>query len=296
MRKKGILLCAFSAMSFGFVPLFTKVVMQEGLDVVAIGFFRFLGLGLFSLGMIRLQKRPFSIEIKRFPAIVADSFFQVVTMLLLSASYLFIPTGNATSLHFMYPVFVFLILYLYYKNRFSGMQWLALVLCASGIVCFIDFDNMNNWIGMGIAIASGLTYAIYMVILDKQGLAQIDPFVLSFIGCVLETVFLAILGLGMGSFHLSLNASGVLSLVILAGLSVCGTLLLQVGTRYIGSGMASLFCLFEPLTSLICGWMILKDPLRWGSVLGCLLIFGGILLILKPPKRSQMKKIKWIKK
>ena len=296
MRQKGFLLCGLSAMSFGFVPLFTKVVMQEGMDVVAIGFFRFLGLGLFSLLMILAQKRPLSVDAKQFPAIVVDSFFQVVTMLLLSASYLFIPTGNATSLHFMYPIFVFLILYLYYKNRFSKMQWIALICCAIGIVCFIDFDNMNNWIGMGIAIASGLTYAIYMVILDKQGLAKIDPFVLSFIGCVLETIFLAVLGLAMGSFQMTLNAMGIFSLVILAGLSVCGTLLLQVGTRYIGSGMASLFCLFEPLTSLICGWMILKDPLRWGSVLGCLLIFGGILLILKPPKRSQMKKIKWIKK
>lgn len=282
-------------MSFGFVPLFTKVVMQEGLDVVAIGFFRFLGLGLFSLLMILVQKRPLSVDAKQFPAIVVDSFFQVVTMLLLSASYLFIPTGNATSLHFMYPVFVFLILYLYYKNRFSKMQWIALILCAIGIVCFIDFDNMNNWIGMGIAIASGLTYAIYMVILDKQGLAKIDPFVLSFIGCVLETIFLAILGQAMGSFQMTLNAIGIFSLVILAGLSVCGTLLLQVGTRYIGSGMASLFCLFEPLTSLVCGWLILKDPLRWGSVLGCVLIFGGILLILKPSKRTKEKKIKWVK-
>ena len=160
---------------------------------------------------------------------------------------------------------------------------------------FIDFDNMNNWIGMGIAIASGLTYAIYMVILDKQGLAKIDPFVLSFIGCVLETIFLAVLGLAMGSFQMTLNAMGIFSLVILAGLSVCGTLLLQVGTRYIGSGMASLFCLFEPLTSLVCGWLILKDPLRWGSVLGCVLIFGGILLILKPSKRTKKKKIKWVK-
>ena len=282
-------------MSFGFVPLFTKVVMQEGLDVVAIGFFRFLGLGLFSLLMILVQKRPLSVDANQFPAIVVDSFFQVVTMLLLSASYLFIPTGNATSLHFMYPVFVFLILYLYYKNRFSKMQWIALICCAIGIVCFIDFDNMNNWIGMGIAIASGLTYAIYMVILDKQGLAKIDPFVLSFIGCVLETIFLAVLGLAMGSFQMTLNAMGILSLFILAGLSVCGTLLLQVGTRYIGSGMASLFCLFEPLTSLVCGWLILKDPLRWGSVLGCVLIFGGILLILKPSKRTKEKKIKWVK-
>ena len=138
---------------------------------------------------------------------------------------------------------------------------------------------------MLIAIVSGLTYAIYMVILDKQGLASLNPFVLAFYACLMEVLVLGIIGLCLGSFSITINGLALVSLITLSALSIAGTLLLQVGTRLIGSGMASLFCLFEPLTSLFCGWFLLKDPILLSNILGCIFIFAGIFLIMKPKKR-----------
>ena len=140
---------------------------------------------------------------------------------------------------------------------------------------------------MLIAIVSGLTYAIYMVILDKQGLAALNPFVLAFYACIMEVIVLGIIGIASGSFSVTVNGLAIVSLIALSALSIGGTLLLQVGTRLIGSGMASLFCLFEPLTSLFCGWFLLKDPILVTNILGCILIFAGIFLIMKPKKRRR---------
>ncbi len=285
--KKGMILSITSAICFGLVPLFTKIVLSMNYDVIAIGFFRFLGLGIFSACMIKIKKVPLKLDVSILPSIALDSFFQVLTLILLSTSYLFIPTGNATSLHFMYPIFVFLILYFYYKNHFSRVQWIALILSILGILFFIDFGNMNNGIGMLIAIVSGLTYAIYMVILDKQGLAALNPFVLAFYACIMEVIVLGIIGIASGSFSVTVNGLAIVSLIALSALSIGGTLLLQVGTRLIGSGMASLFCLFEPLTSLFCGWFLLKDPILVTNILGCILIFASIFLIMKPKKRRR---------
>lgn len=282
-----MVLSIISAISFGLVPLFTKVLLSMDYDVIAIGFFRFLGLGIFSGLMIYFQKLPCKLETRLLIPIALDSVFQVVTLILLSTSYLFIPTGNATSLHFMYPIFVFLILYFYYKNHFSKTQWVALFLSIVGIVFFIDFGNLDNGIGLLIAIVSGLTYAIYMVILDKQGLALLNPFVLAFYACTMEVIVLGLVGLGQGSFAITIDPLAIFSLIALSALSIAGTLLLQVGTRLIGSGMAALFCLFEPLTSLFCGWFILKDSILMTNVLGCILIFTGIFLIMKPKKRRK---------
>ena len=142
------MLSIISAVSFGLVPLFTKVVLDLNFDVYAIGFFRFLGLGIFSYCMLRLKKQSLKMDSRCLFSIGIDSFFQVITLLLLSTSYLYIPTGNATSLHFMYPIFVFLILFLYYKNRFSRTQWIALVISIVGILFFIDFKDLNNGYGM----------------------------------------------------------------------------------------------------------------------------------------------------
>ena len=284
--RQGILLSIISAVSFGLVPLFTKVVLDLNFDVYAIGFFRFLGLGIFSYCMLRLKKQSLKMDGRQLFSIGIDSFFQVITLLLLSTSYLYIPTGNATSLHFMYPIFVFLILFLYYKNRFSRTQWIALVISIVGILFFIDFKDLNNGYGMALAVISGFTYACYMVVLDKQGLAALNPFVVAFYACLMEVVVLFCICLLKGSFNVIWNWQAAGSLFLLVGLSISGVLLLQVSTRLIGSATASLFCLFEPLTSLFCGWLILKDTMQFSNIIGCLLIFTGIFLIMKPKRRK----------
>ena len=143
--KKGMFLSIISAICFGLVPLFTKIVLAMDYDVIAIGFFRFLGLGIFSACMIKIKKISLKLDVSIFPSIAIDSSFQVVTLILLSTSYLFIPTGNATSLHFMYPIFVFLILYFYYKNHFSKVQWIAFDLIDLRDHIFYRFWQYEQW-------------------------------------------------------------------------------------------------------------------------------------------------------
>ena len=85
--KKGMILSIISAICFGLVPLFTKIVLSMNYDVIAIGFFRFLGLGIFSACMIKIKKVPLKLDVSILPSIALDSFFQVLTLILLSTSY-----------------------------------------------------------------------------------------------------------------------------------------------------------------------------------------------------------------
>lgn len=286
MNGKGILLSVVSAISFGLVPLFSKVAMSYGLDAIGISLMRCIMLLFFSIGMIVYRKVDWRIEKSKYLSIGLATGFQLLTMILLNWSYAYIPTGNATSIHFTYPICVFLLLVFYYKNKFTVTQWVALVLSLIGILFFLDLKNMSNMFGMAIALISGWTYAVYMVILDKHGLAKLDPFVLAGIMCFIQVIVLMILLLFKGGLGISLNWNWLGAVIIASVLAIVGTLLLQIGTRLIGSGMASLFCLFEPLTSLFTGWLFLNDHLSIFHLIGCFLIFSGILLIVHPQKKT----------
>ena len=47
-------------------------------------------------------------------------------------------------------------------------------------VVFHGFRKFENLAGVAMALASGMTYAFYMVLLEKQGLSRLNPFLCSF--------------------------------------------------------------------------------------------------------------------
>ena len=280
MREKGIVLTSISAIAYGLVPLFTVYLMDASFDAISIGFFRFFLMGLYTFVVALLTRSSFKMDKSMWPSLLLAAIGQCATILLLNVSYEMIPVGNATSLHFMYPIFVSLILYYYYRNQFSKRQVIALCLSVVGIVCFMDISNMGNLLGMLLALCSGFTYAMYMVLLEKHHLTQLSSSVLTTYLCLIESVVLFVLGLTQNSFSISFDANIVFYLIILVGFTLIGQLFLQKGTHYIGAAMASLFCLFEPLTSLISGWIFLGEPVRIMSIIGCGFICVGIMQIM----------------
>lgn len=227
--------------------------------------------------MALITKQNFKIEKSMVSSIFFAAIFQLATILLLNISYHYIPSGNATLLHFMYPIFVSFILFFYYRNKLSKNQIIALVLSFIGVICFMDFNNLNNMFGITLALISGLMYAVYMVILEKRNLASLSSWVLMTYLCLIETVILFILGLSQNSFAVQFDVQIIMYLVLLVRFSMLTQIRFQKGTYYIGAVMTSLFSLFEPLTSLIACCVFLNDPFGFMNVIGCACICIGII-------------------
>ena len=62
-------------------------------------------------------------------------------------SYSYIPVGSATVLHFLYPLFVCLFNFLFYKQTLNQKQMLCLALAIVGVFCFID-NTSSSMIGL----------------------------------------------------------------------------------------------------------------------------------------------------
>ena len=135
-------------------------------------------------------------------------------------------------------------------------------------------------LGLLLAAGSGLTYAFYMVQLEKTRLSHQNAYKISFylaIFILLETLVYHLLFSSI-QFILPWNAYGLILLLSLVS-SFLAVVLLQKGIQYLGSSTASLFCLFEPVTSVVCGALFLKEALTPAKIIGCCIIFTALIIM-----------------
>lgn len=279
MHKKGIYYTIASAILFGITPLLTKCIYQYGADSITVVFYRSILVALILALLLIQQRISFHINRSALRSIVTLAFCgSGLTTLLLFTSYSYIDTGSATNLHFLYPVFVAVMVRFIYHEKLQTAKRLALCIALLGMCCFfMDMEGGSIW-GFLLAIFSSITYAFYMVYLEKSHLTHMHPYLLSFylgICIALETLLYHLFKPSI-QWVLPLPAYGWLALLALCS-SFLAVVWLQKGIRYLGSTTASLFCLFEPVTSLIVGIFFLQEAISVPKILGSALILLALL-------------------
>ena len=89
-----------------------------------------------------------------------------------------------TTLHFLYPFFVMLIGFIFFKEHISNAKKIILLIATIGIFLFLDISGLNGqervMHGIFISILSAITYALYMSGVDNLGLKNINNLKLTF--------------------------------------------------------------------------------------------------------------------
>lgn len=287
-RLLGIVATVLSAISFGLTPVFTCKAYEYGSNPLTIVFLRSCLIMPILYMLMKSKKETLRVSKRQLKliAIVALAGSGLTTMLL-SSSYQFIGGGTATTLHFLYPMVVAVACWLVYKEKLSKGKCIALGIATFGVFFFIDFQNSNNLIGVAMAATSAFTYAFYMVFLEKKQLTHIHPFKLSFYiaGFVSLLVLTIHVFFPVIIFDLPPIAYGYAFLTSISS-TFLGVVLLQIGIHHIGSTMASIFCLFEPITSLVAGHFILNEALTFTNIIGCIIILGAVVLFVMAGKKK----------
>ncbi len=152
-----------SSATFGLIPLFSIPLMENTnkeleIDLDSVCFYRFLFSALL-MGLIvlvnSLKKKDstikkamvsgFGLSAKQFMFLFLISIFYASTSIFLTASYTIgeIPSGIATTIHFLYPVFVTAIMIMFFGEKLSFLKAVA-VLFAFGGVFFLGLANLKN--------------------------------------------------------------------------------------------------------------------------------------------------------
>lgn len=289
MYTKGILYTVLSAVLFGITPLITTAVYGYGANSMTVVFYRSLFVIPMLAVIMKARGISFTISVRdlRNTGIIAV-FGSGLTTILLFSSYAYIDVGCATTLHFLYPVFVSLLCFAVYHERLGRRKLLALGMAFVGALCFFDLTNAGSITGLIMAASSALTYAFYMVQLEKTRLSHQNAYKISFylaIFILLETLVYHLLFSSI-QFILPWNAYMLILLLSLVS-SFLAVVLLQKGIQKLGSSTASLFCLFEPITSVICGVFFLQEALTPAKAAGCLIILAALIIMSREQKKKE---------
>lgn len=285
MKKKqlirGYILVILSAFLFGCMPLITSYIYEEGINRESTVLMRNL-LALPVLGLLALrQNKSLKIPVKALPAISAIALMGCcVTPLLLYGSYQHIATGTATVFHFVYPAVVVLIGLVFLKKKLNAGTLLSVLLCVVGICLFYNPNEPLDWSGCALALASGVTYAIYVVLLSVFKHKEVSGFTLSFyISLICAVVMLAVC-LVTRKLILPATITGWLLCILLAlVISVGAVVMFQRGTFLIGGERASILSTVEPLTGVFMGIIVFHEKVTVGMGIGSVLVILACILI-----------------
>lgn len=294
-RKKlirGYLFVIASAVIFGCMPLMTKALYAQGLNSMSVVLLRnALSLPVLAVLAWR-QSGSLSIRPRALPAVSLLALMGCcLTPVLLFSSYRYIASGTATVFHFVYPAAVILLGILFWKRRPQWAQLVCVGICVAGICLFFDPTQKADPLGSALALLSGITYAVYILLLSTFRHRDIAGFRLSFyIAAVSSAVLLAVCVLGN-----LLTLPGTLSgwcyaLALALTVNVGAVVLFQQGTFLVGGERASILSTFEPITGVFLGVLVFRETVGTRTLLGtCLVLAAAVCIALwdmrKPKER-----------
>lgn len=281
MKIKGYLMVIVSAVIYGCMPLMSKYIYADGVNPATLVFLRNL-LALPSLAILGyLQSKTLKAPVKALPSIgILAAFGCCITPLLLFTSYNYIASGTSTVLHFVYPAVVVVggIVFLHEKIKLFNV--ISVVVCISGISLFYDPAASVNLTGCIVALLSGVTFAVYVLMLPRFKYKEMKGFHFSFYIAAASSIIMLAYCLLTNQLMLPRTLGGW-GLCILFALAVTtgAVVLFQQGTFIIGGEKASILSTLEPITSVIVGIIIFSEPVGIRTLIGSLLVISASVLI-----------------
>lgn len=279
----GVFYAVISSASFGLIPLFSISLLASGIAMPTILFYRFAAAAAMMAVVMLLTGRSFRLGMRDLMTVGWLSLLYAVTAILLLASYEDIPSGVATTIHFLYPLAVTLIMSMWFKERASITTFIAVAVSLAG-VALLTWGNHaagNYQHGVMLVLITVMSYAIYIVGVMKSRASHIDSVVLTFyvlaLGALLFFVY-ALATTGVESVHRWGCWRDILMLALLC--TVLSDLTLILAIKRIGSTMTSILGSMEPMTAVIVGVLYFDERFDVTSIVGLLLIVVAVVLVI----------------
>ena len=287
-RVIGLLCGIVAGISYGTNPLFAKPLLESGVPVLVMLFFRYaLSATLLGIWMV-LNGEKLSTSRRELGLLVVLGLLFAGSSIFLFASYEFIPSGLATTLVYLYPVFVALIMvFLHFYP--SWQTWLSIIATFGGII-LLSSPSQGADIqlpGIFLAVLSALSYAHYLIIVNRSSrIKNVSERTITFYALATGTVLFFIMRLIQGG-SLVEGVDTPADWANLVGLAIVPPILslltLAVSTRFIGPTKTSILGVFEPLTAILIGTALFGEPLTWKMGLGIAICVAAVVfMILKP--------------
>jgi drug/metabolite transporter (DMT)-like permease len=254
-------------------------------------FFRYAFAAVFLAVLMMFKRESFLAKRREFGVLILLGIFFAGSSITLFCSYEFIPSGLATTLIYLYPVIVALIM-VFLRIYPSWQTWLAISATFGGILLLStpSEDVQIRVPGVLLAIGSALCYSFYLVIVNRsKSIRNVSEHTITFYSLVTGAILFAIIRYAEdGSMLEGIDTLGDWGNLI--GLAIVPTMIsmltLAVSTRYIGPTKTAVLGVFEPLTAILIGTILYGEPMTGKMAVGIAICVAAVVfMILKPGKK-----------
>ena len=296
-KTKGFILGAIAAASYGMNPLFALPLYGAGMSVDTVLFYRY-SLAVIVLGiMMKFQKQSFAIKrVDVLPLCIMGLLF-AFSSLFLFMSYNYMDAGIASTILFVYPVLVAIIMAVVFKEKVSPITMFSIALAFVGIsmLCKSPGGQTLSLVGITFVFLSSLSYAIYIVGVNRSSLKDMPIAKLTF--------YVLLFGLSVYVVRLQFCTElqviptpmlwiNAVSLAVFP--TVISLVTMTKAIHYIGSTPTAILGALEPVTALFFGVLVFGEQLTPRIILGILMVITAVTLIIGGKSLLKKRKIRVI--
>ena len=168
-KATGYILGAVAAATYGMNPLFALPLYKAGMDPDSVLFLRYL-LAIPILGiMLKARGRSFKLKRKEILPLIVMGLLVSISSLTLFQSYNYMEAGIASTLLFVYPILVALIMTCIFKEKLSLQTILCIILALGGIALLYQSGDGTTLSLTGVLLSDILRPRVRLGALSGQG-------------------------------------------------------------------------------------------------------------------------------
>ena len=296
---KGYAYGVIASVSYGLNPLFALPLYASGIRVDSVLFYRYVFALLFLAVMMKMSGQSFALKRSEILPVAVMGLLFSFSSLFLFQSFNYMDAGIASTILFMYPVLVAVIMAVFFKEKLSVVKIASIATAFVGISMLYKGEGgaTLSMTGVCLVLMSSLTYALYIVGVNRSSLKEMPGLKLTFYAILFGSlVYIVRLRGGMDLQWLTKGTQWMNALGLALFPSLISMVTIAKAIRNIGATPAAILGALEPLTALFVGVMVFHERLTGGNVVGILLILFAVTLIVVGPRGWLRFKAVWHKR
>ena len=280
---KGFALAAASAICYGTNPLGALHLYAQNYSPETVLFYRFFTAAILLFAVILAKGSYFKISFREFRALVAFGFLFAVSSLTYYASFKYMDAGLASTLLFLYPLEVAVIMSLFFKEKMKKSVIASIAVSMVGVSLLYNGDSgfSVSSIGWLLVFISSFTYAIYIVMANRVNL-QMGSVKMTFYAICFCLCFLLLYSVTLGSgFPPVFTQASSWGWGFMLGFvpTVLSLIFMVKAVKIIGSTPTAILGALEPVTAVTIGVTVFAEMLTTRIMVGIALILGATVLV-----------------
>lgn len=280
---KGYALGVLAAASYGTNPLFALPLLGAGIDAYSVLFLRyFFAIPMLAL-MMMARGRGFGLRRGQVLPLIILGLLMALSSLTLYVSYAYIGAAIASTLLFIYPILVTVIMAIGFHERITWLTVVCILLATTGIGLLYRGDDgaVLHPYGLLLVFLSALSYAIYLVAVNKGRMHEIPTLKL--------TLYVIVFGLFLFAFRFQPSTFNILNdrpLLWVAAFCMAlfptafSLICTSAAIQKVGSTPVAILGAMEPVTAVAIAILIFNEQLTVQLALGMLLVIMSVTFII----------------